>query len=153
MTRQEFLAQLREALQGAVSPSVMNENLNYYENYILQEVRKGRTEEEVLDELGNPRILAQTIIDTAGVNGNRTESSYSYKEDYSGRGYQENANREYGRVITGTKAKLILWATIIAVILVIIGIICLIAGVISVIAPVLIPLLLIMLAIRIIGKK
>lgn len=53
MTRQEFITELRTALEGQVSRAVLQDNINYYETYIMQESRKGRTEEEVLEELGN----------------------------------------------------------------------------------------------------
>ena len=65
MTKEQFLSSLKEALSGNVSPSLVNENLRYYEEYIETEKRKGRTEEEVMEELGDPRLIARTITDTA----------------------------------------------------------------------------------------
>lgn len=69
MTRDKFLQELRIALQGRVSQKEVNEQLRYYENYIIEESRKGKTEEEVLAELGNPRLIAKTIFDTCGEEG------------------------------------------------------------------------------------
>lgn len=66
MTRDEFLRELRIALQGRIPQGQVNEQLRYYENYIIEESRKGRTQDEVLEELGNPRLIAKTIIDTFG---------------------------------------------------------------------------------------
>lgn len=66
MTREEFLKELRIALQGRISQSQVNEQLHYYENYIIEESRKGRTEEEVIAEIGNPRLVAKTLIDLYG---------------------------------------------------------------------------------------
>ena len=65
MTAEIFLTELREALDGSVSPAFINENIRYYEEYIDTEKRKGRSEEEVMEELGEPRLIAKTIIDTA----------------------------------------------------------------------------------------
>lgn len=62
MTRDAFLKELRIALQGQISQVQVNEQLSYYENYLIEESRKGRTEEEVLQSLGNPRLIAKTII-------------------------------------------------------------------------------------------
>ena len=62
MNKTEFLQGLEEALAGEVSDSVIRDNLNYYSNYISGEISRGRTEKEVLDELGSPRLIARTII-------------------------------------------------------------------------------------------
>ena len=35
MSREEFLTELRKALQGRVSQQTVNDNLRYYEEYIL----------------------------------------------------------------------------------------------------------------------
>ena len=66
MTKFEFSEKLRKALSGRVSHVVVNENVAYYERYIDTEIKKGRSEKEVLEELGDPRLIAKTIIDTAG---------------------------------------------------------------------------------------
>lgn len=65
MTREDFLRELRISLQGRIPQGQVNEQLNYYENYIIEESKKGRTEEEVLLSLGNPRLIAKTIVDTS----------------------------------------------------------------------------------------
>ena len=62
MTRIEFLQQLRQALENDLSGSVVQENVDYYNQYISDEVRKGKSEEEVLRMLGDPWILARTVI-------------------------------------------------------------------------------------------
>jgi len=158
MTKEIFLQELREALRGEVPASIIQDNLNYYETYILQEIRKGRTEQEVLERLGNPRILAQTIIDTSGVASGRATSNYRYSDNGGEHGRygdrdEERTRYTHSREFSGRKAKMVLWVTIAAIILVIIGVIALIAGIISIIAPILVPLLLIALAIRIINRR
>lgn len=57
MSREEFLTELRKALQGRVSQQTVNDNLRYYEEYILTESHKGKTEAEVIAELGNQDFL------------------------------------------------------------------------------------------------
>ena len=69
MTRREFLDGLREALEGEVSERIIVENLNYYNGYIREEIAKGASEQDVLQMLGDPRLIAQTIIDTNGGEG------------------------------------------------------------------------------------
>ncbi|MCD8225174.1 MAG: DUF1700 domain-containing protein [Clostridiales bacterium] len=64
MNREEFLEGLQSALSGRVPPSVVRENLRYYDEYIRGEAAKGRPEADVLAELGDPRLIARTIEDT-----------------------------------------------------------------------------------------
>lgn len=96
MSKEEFLDELRIALQGEISQNKINENLEYYDRYIASEIRKGRTLETVMEELGNPRLIARTIIDTqSNVNNSNRGTYYSqeeYTEDNSTGGFQA----EYG---------------------------------------------------------
>lgn len=62
MTKQEFLEELKNALMGEVPAEVMMDSYRYYSTYIDEEVRKGRTEKEVLDELGKPSLIARSIV-------------------------------------------------------------------------------------------
>ena len=85
MTKYEFLNDLKASLIGNVSGQIINENMQYYDEYIAGEVRKGKTEAEVLNELGDPRLIARTIIDTKG--DNSAQSTYadeSWEEEGSG---------------------------------------------------------------------
>ena len=66
MTREDFLRELRIALQGRIPQGEVNSQLSYYETYIIEESRKGRSESEVMESLGDPRLIAKTIIDTYG---------------------------------------------------------------------------------------
>lgn len=71
MGKQEFLEMLRLALNGRVSAEIVADNVRYYEDYINIEVRKGRSEEEILAQLGDPRLLARTIVQTHGGPGGK----------------------------------------------------------------------------------
>ena len=64
MNREEFLRGLENALSGNVPPSVVRDNLRYYDDYIRSERQKGRSEADIMDELGDPRLIARTILDT-----------------------------------------------------------------------------------------
>ena len=66
MTRKQFMGELRSSLEGIVSPMVVQQNIDYYENYINEQIRSGKTEAEILNELGSPRLIARSIIDAAG---------------------------------------------------------------------------------------
>lgn len=66
MTKREYIEKLRIALSGKASPRQVAENMRYYEDYINVEIRKGRSEEEVLAALGDPRLIARTIAEAHG---------------------------------------------------------------------------------------
>ena len=103
MTRRQFIEELELALQGEVSVLVIRENINYYDGYIREQLASGKTEEEVMLLLGDPRMIARTIIDTNGGDGDYNEfndvrweqttqsqsDSFSnyYDEDNSGESY------------------------------------------------------------------
>lgn len=65
MTQNEFIRQLEGALKGKVSEQVIRDNVEYYNGYISAQLAAGRTLEDVLGGLGNPRLIAKTIIDTS----------------------------------------------------------------------------------------
>ena len=91
MNKQEFLEKLRVSLNGKVPAGVVTENLNFYEDYINTEIRKGKSEEEVLNALGDPRLIARTIVETKG-SGSEQTSDFREGGNYSGQeqeGYQE----------------------------------------------------------------
>ena len=81
MDRNEFVSTLRAALTGEVSPAVVEDNVRYYQNYISQEIASGKSEKEVLEELGDPRLIARTIIDTQGNDGYGSDPTYTYYEE------------------------------------------------------------------------
>ena len=92
MSREEFLRGLEEALAGEVPGSVVRDNLNYYSSYLSQELAKGRTMEEIIEEIGEPRIVARTIIDSTDAAAEAGD--YGAYEDRSSRdGY---GNSGYG---------------------------------------------------------
>lgn len=65
MLKEDFLRQLQLSLSTELSPTQVQENLRYYEDYIVMQVQGGKSESEVIDNLGNPRLLAKSIIQAA----------------------------------------------------------------------------------------
>lgn len=95
MNKQEFLEKLRLALNGRVSAGAVADNISYYEDYINTEQRKGRTEEEIMQQLGDPRLIARTIIETSGRDASAAEQAeetghFGYENGRAG----ENAVRK-----------------------------------------------------------
>ena len=142
MNKQEFVDRLRMALNGRVSPGLVMDNVNYYQDYINTEIRKGRTEEEVLESLGDPRLIARTIIQTNG-GDNRS----GYRNTVYGNGeYREaagqNVHRSYTEEEDGYGTHLILG------ILVVVLIFGAVFSVLSFLAPVLIPIVVVLFLVK-----
>lgn len=78
MTKQDFLEELKNALSGEVPAEVLMDSYRYYANYIEEELRNGRREEEILEELGKPSLIARSII--AAQAGERV-ADVEYMED------------------------------------------------------------------------
>ena len=127
MTRKEFLQGLKEALDGNMDASAIQENLNYYNEYINEEVRKGKTEQQVVDTLGDSWAIAQTLLeaDENGADGGAA----------AGSSYGTYMKEEEGRVFEIPWWKKALF--ILAVVLVIVVIVSFVAGVIRILAPIL----------------
>jgi|GEM_PF-1612666 len=95
MTKQQFLDELRDALTGEVAVNVMMDSYNYYSHYIDEEMRSGKSEEQVLEELGKPMLIARSII--AAHEGERNVD-YEYTEDGHNKTVRNNPfkNKENG---------------------------------------------------------
>lgn len=124
MDRETYIKELRTALQGQISQENLNEHLRYYENYIIEESRKGRTEAQVIESLGSPRLIAKTIIDTTD-------------KIYTDQGLFEEKEEKSG------KRKIIHNLKIIAFLVVLVFMLLLIAHVTVVLIPIFLPVLLI----------
>mgnify|MGYP004509132783 FL=1 len=148
MNKTEFLQQLREALATDLSSRTVEENIRYYSQYISDEERKGRTEEEILNELGDPWLIAKTIINT-GVPEEKNAYDSSENNDYQGYGRRSDYDGiKVYRVDTWWKKALL----IVGVIAVIGLILSLITGVVSLLAPVLVPILIIAIIINLLKR-
>lgn len=69
MEKTEFLNQLRQSLNGKIEPQEVMENIQYYEDYINMQIRLGKSETEVMEILGSPRLIARSIMDAKGTPG------------------------------------------------------------------------------------
>lgn len=137
MTRFEFSHKLRKALSGRVSHSVVNENVAYYENYIDAEIKKGRSEKEVLEELGDPRLIAKTIINTAGADGIYTPEAENAKN-----------GRAFDGTFSGRTFSLPLWIGLLILLLICMVVFKIVGLVLGALLPLIVPVALVYLLIR-----
>lgn len=141
MTKREFLEALRLALNGKVTSGQLAENLEYYEDYINTEIRKGKSEEEVLSALGDPRLIARTIAETGGSSGQSTEYGGS-SEWYGGEtdtGYQPRG--PVGQRPVSLFARIPLWAWLILGLVIVVLVLSAVFSVITALLPILLPIL------------
>ncbi len=140
MTKEEFLYELKKELSVLDSAEATAYNLRYYSDYIDAEIAKGRSEQEILDELGNPRWLVNSIKES-GDYGRVQDIIDGPLENI--RSNDEDDQKMHTIRIEGMKAR-ILGVAILAIFLLFLVAIFYILGKIFVfLLPVLIPILLI----------
>ena len=100
MSKSEFLSILRQSLSNEVATNILEQNLSYYEGYIS--AQSVEDELRIIDGLGDPRLIAKTIIEAdraakekskgnwsgAYYDGNSTEQ----EEQFSGSSTEYNRN-------------------------------------------------------------
>lgn len=101
MSKREYLAKLREYLSYELPERLVLKNLDYYSNYIDQEADKGRGVQDVLEDLGDPQLIARSIIDAAksGADGiPYTDDDQDFSKEIYGQG---NSSGGYGNASGG----------------------------------------------------
>ena len=94
---------LKSELEGRVPYSVIQENLRYYDSYIMEEAAKGQTEDEVIESLGGPRIIARTIVDAALDTEDRPDGFDSFESEASYRSGPAGSSQEEREPCRGKK--------------------------------------------------
>lgn len=152
MTRNEFLDRLQEALGNDLAAPIVRENVDYYDQYILNEVKSGRSEETVIDELGDPWVIARTVIDASeGMKETGAGSGYAYESNNQGYDYDQQDGYVRRIETSGGWWKLIVM--LLGIIGILIAVVAVIGGIISLVAPILIPVLIIMIIVRRFGRR
>lgn len=135
MTKSEFLQKLKTELASGMKASDIQEQLNYYGQYIDEEVGQGKDEAEVISELGDPWVIAKTILDASGSEEFVQESS----------GYESRSK--------GGTSKWVFLFAILGVIGIIMLLVAVVGGIISLLAPLLVPVLVFAFVIRILNNR
>ncbi len=79
---------LRRHISEVGDPSFVNDTVEYYQSYIENAIRKGQSEESVLSTLGDPRLIAKSIV------ASRTTGSDGERNTYSENGYTDSSSDE-----------------------------------------------------------
>ena len=144
MNKEEFLQGLRRALSSTGSESLIQENLSFYRSYIDGEMAKNRSEEEVLAELGDPRLIANSIREAAGFGKDMVSGGQRQEEFQDSRqGYRQESREGQGSYERprGVSNGLILG--IVFVLLFFVAVVLIIGGIVTLLAPILVPVSLI----------
>ena len=96
MNKREFLNKLNEFLSYELPAPIVREKLSFYSDYIDREASSGKSTAEVIDGLGDPQLIARTIIDAAksgpdGIPG--TDDDVDFGENIA---QNSRAERRYG---------------------------------------------------------
>lgn len=118
MDRTEFIEILRSQLTGQVQEGRAAAHVRYYEDYIQTQISSGRTEAEVIAELGDPRLIAKTLIDT---NVEDKSDIYDDDQEYTRTEDKQNTTVKKRRIDLSTwygKALVIICAAAVVVVLI-----------------------------------
>lgn len=135
MNKEEFLRVLREKLTGEMDEQQILSHIRYYDQYISDKAVNGKSEEAVIEMLGDPRLIARTLIETKEASGGSYETYGEQSSAQSGNTSQKkhwlDLSTWYGKAI---------------VILIAVGIIALVVTVLSALLPILVVIFLISIA-------
>lgn len=148
MTKYQFLDAMRTSLNGKLSQELLAENMRYYEDYINTEIRKGRKEEEVLGALGDPRLIARTIVETKGGGAWFGETKSSRRRSSRSGGEDGREGEMYGESRPGLFFRLPLWVWAVILLAVVALVLAVVFSVISAVLPVLLPILLVVFLVK-----
>lgn len=153
MSENEFLARLKEALENDLDSRAVQEQLAYYRSYISEQRRMGKTEGEVMEELGDPWVIAQSIINMAELKRGTAKPGESWDENqWEGDGYHQRARGYTSREVHSISLdawwkKLLLLLGVLGIVFIVFAVI---GGLISLILPLVFPVLVVVLVVRLI---
>lgn len=150
MNKTEFIEKLQRALAGGLNSSQVADNVRYYQEYIDAEVRKGRREEEVLAQLGDPRLLAKSIIEANKRAGTSYGSNRVYDEEASETWQSWDAEDEKPNV---KNIMLPGWLIMLIATVIVIVVIGLVTSLLYLFGPIIIAVLIVVLIVKIIQSN
>ncbi|MDF2541811.1 MAG: putative rane protein [Herbinix sp.] len=97
MNKVEFLTTLRQALDGEVDSFVLEQNITYYDQYIGS--GDNLDQENRLSSLGDPRLIAKTIIEADRAAGNKFKqtANQNHYNEWHETASQQNKNDQKGQ--------------------------------------------------------
>lgn len=127
MKKKEFLEILMRTLKHEVSDETIEQHIRYYDQYIGSQ--SSSLEEEIIKELGDPRLIAKTIIEAEkAAKNNHRYSNTEYREERNSSSWERGRGASAGTTGQGGSNnfsfthlkwyhKLIFWCVMILIIL------------------------------------
>lgn len=95
MNKTEFLFELEQALQGELPEYEIKKQVDYYRGYIEETIDEV-SQKERLEQLGDPRLIAKTIIDTSDLKkGNSKKGNINDVYETYNQAEREDDNTKY----------------------------------------------------------
>jgi len=143
MNTRLFLKELESYLKTDLDDASVQYHLDYYRNYIEMEVEEGKNEFEVIETLGNPRVIGKNIVLTWHMDNDMKAGTQAYKE-----------SKEHGTPQNKSLPERIKkYAVIAAVIFIIIFILALVLKVAFLVLPILLIFAVLSYLIKNVGKR
>lgn len=126
MSKREFLDALSRALTGKVNAAEVSQHITYYSDYIDKQIRLGKSEEEVVKELGDPRLLVKSIVNAENAATERQgwgsrNAEYTYEaeddENVEQSGYHNGSGSSRPKVIPWWLVAVIVLLVLLAIVI------------------------------------
>ena len=136
--KEDYIYQIKIALKGKIPAERVKYYAKYYEDYITEQVRQGKKTDEVIEVLGDPNLIAKTIITTEQMGKN---PDYRYDAE------DERIKKEKRTLDRMKLEKIIGIVTLVVVLLLVLSII---LKIVTVILKLLLPVILILIVVAIV---
>lgn len=154
MTKSEYINGLQSGLQGEVTQQVLRESVDYYSRYIDDEIAGGKSEQQVLEELGPVQLIVKTIIEANKGTGEETQRTRAQEQRNQSIRQSQNQSRSNGFTLNSWYGKLILILIALLILALIIGVVVIIVMAAWYLLPVVAVIALIVILLRVfIGRK
>ena len=149
MSKREFLEVLRETLASELPQNVVNGHVQYYDQYISDEIKKGASEAEVTGRLGDPRLIARTILETSGASGTGHQEGHGSQSSYNQTSYSQSGSENSGSGFHHNNPTVHLALGI----LIVVGVIALIISIVSALLPVVLPIVAVLILLSFLRRR
>ncbi|MDD7402679.1 MAG: hypothetical protein SO170_01545 [Butyribacter sp.] len=139
MDRKEFFAILRQNLEGCIPKEEVESNIAFYRNYFAE---SEKSDKEIIQELGDPRLIAKTIIDAYKASKGPMADYYTEQAQREFR--QENAGYEEGEGESSSK-----WYDKLLFVVLIAAVLILLAKILGFVVVYILPIVLLVVVIKI----
>ena len=117
MTKEEYLLELEECIRGEVSDYELADSMSYYSTYFKDEMSMGKTESEIIQSLGSPRLVGRSIIDARGEKElqERAKGHY-YDSSSSDAVYDPDQEIEKEESLVTSAGRIVVYASVMALV-------------------------------------